>query len=426
MTVLIAEPVTRSAIVRIPSLIKRNTALFALSQSFTGAGMQFAYGLGPLMVVGLTGSASLAGLSVSLIGFSRFLVAYPIGKITDTFGRKPGIFLGLALALVGSLVLGISLTFQSLIVFVVGMLIFAMGMSAAQQLRVAATDMFLPHMRARALGYIAMGSLVGLVISPLIVHGSEIFARRVGMDPLSLPWLIQPLLIVAGMVIVAFIHPDPKEIGQNLRRYYPDYTPPLQPPEAYRSAFRASTLLRHAPTRLAIVANCATQGNMSIVMVLTSLVLAHHGHGIGAIAFSHMFHSAGMFAFTIPLGKLADRIGYGKVMLPGVATALVGAGLVTFTDFFWSITLGTFLTGLGWAAANVSATALIADHAETTERGRAIGVNDSFAGGMSVVMALITGPLIEWNGLPAAGIAALVIAAVPLGMAMMPTIEPID
>lgn len=426
MTLLIAQPSPRSAIVRIPSLIKRNTALFALSQSFTGAGMQFAYGLGPLMVVGLTGSASLAGLSVSLIGFSRFLVAYPIGKITDTFGRKPGIFLGLALALVGSLVLGISLTFQSLVVFVVGMLIFAMGMSAAQQLRVAATDMFLPHMRARALGYIAMGSLVGLVISPLIVHGSEVFARRVGMDPLSLPWLIQPLLIVAGMVIVGFIHPDPKEIGQNLQRYYPDYTPPPQPTEAYRSAFRASTLLRHAPTRFAIVANCATQGNMSIVMVLTSLVLAHHGHGIGAIAFSHMFHSAGMFAFTIPLGKLADRIGYGKVMLPGVATALVGAGLVTFTDFFWSITLGTFLTGLGWAAANVAATALIADHAETAERGRAIGVNDSFAGGMSVVMALITGPLIEWNGLPAAGIAALVIAAVPLGMAMMPTIEPID
>ena len=58
----------------VPPLIKRNTALFALSQSFTGAGMSFAYGLGPLMVIALTGSASLAGLSVGLIGLSRFLV----------------------------------------------------------------------------------------------------------------------------------------------------------------------------------------------------------------------------------------------------------------------------------------------------------------------------------------------------------------
>ena len=78
----------------VPPLIKRNTALFALSQSFTGAGMQFAYGLGPLMVIALTGSASLAGLSVGLIGLSRFLVSYPVGKITDTYGRKPGILLG--------------------------------------------------------------------------------------------------------------------------------------------------------------------------------------------------------------------------------------------------------------------------------------------------------------------------------------------
>src|SRR5215204_4972836 len=192
MTIVIDQAATRPAIVRIPALIKRNMALFALSQSFTGAGMQFAYGLGPLMVIGLTGSASLAGLSVSLIGFSRFVVSYPIGKITDTYGRKPGILLGLILALVGSLVLGTSLTFRSPALFV-------LGMYGAQQLRVAATDMFLPHMRAQALGYIAAGSLVGLVISPLVVYGSEYVADDIGMDPLSLPWFVLPLLILAGM-----------------------------------------------------------------------------------------------------------------------------------------------------------------------------------------------------------------------------------
>ena len=426
MAVLVDRTLARAGSAPIPALIKRNTGLFALSQSFTGAGMQFAYGLGPLMVIGLTGSSSLAGLSVSLIGFSRFVVSYPVGKITDTYGRKPGILLGLALALVGALVLGASLSLHSILVFVLGMLIFGMGMNASQQLRVAATDMFLPHMRAQALGYIALGSLLGLLISPLVVSGCEMLARVAGMDPLGLPWFFLPVLIVAGMGMISFIHPDPKEIGENLQLYYPDYVPPPRPMETYRSGFRVSTLLRHAPTRLAIVANCAAQGNMSIVMVLTSLVLVHHGHSLGAIAFSHMFHSAGMFAFTIPLGKLADRVGYGKVMLPGVATAFVGAALVAFTELYWSVTLGTFLVGLGWAAANVAATALIADRTETAERGRAIGINDSFAGGMSVVAALVTGPLIEWNGLPAAGIAAVVIAAVPLLMAMLPTKESID
>jgi MFS family permease len=174
------------------------------------------------------------------------------------------------------------------------------------------------------------------------------------------------------------------------------------------------TLLRNPRIRLAIASNGAGQGNMSIVMVLTSLVLAHHGHSLGAIALSQMFHSLGMFAFTIPLGKLADRFGRERVMYPGVATALIGAVLVTFAPTFETITLGTFLVGLGWAAANVAATALIADHFETAERGRAIGVNDSFAGGVTIATALATGSLAQWGGLAAAGVAAVLIALVPL------------
>jgi MFS family permease len=90
--------------------------------------------------------------------------------------------------------------------------------------------------------------------------------------------------------------------------------------------------------------------------------------------------------------------------------------LVAFTEGYWTITLGTFLVGLGWAAANVAATALIADHAATGVRGRAIGVNESFAGGISVLMALVTGPLIEWSGLPATGLVAVLVSVVPLLM----------
>ena len=401
----------------IPPLIKRNTILFALAQSFSGAGMQFAYGLGPLMVLALTGSSALAGLSVGLIGLSRFLASYPVGKITDTYGRKPGIFFGLTLALIGGLICGSSMYFASIWVFIIGMTIFGMGMSGVQQLRVAATDMY-PHFhRAQALGYLALGSLVGLIFSPIIIGGSEKFAKANGYEPLGVPWFVLPLLIVIGMGIVFFVRPDPKEIGMNLSRYYPGYTPPPRAKPGKDEDFRAWSLMRNVPTRMAIISNCSAQGNMSIVMVLTSLVLAHHGSSLGAIAFSHMFHSAGMFAFTIPLGKLADRLGRERVMYPGVAVALVGASLVAFTEgAYWLVTLGTFLVGLGWAAANVAATAMIADHVETGERGRAIGVNESFAGAINVLMALVTGPILEWSGLPMTGLIAVLVALPPLVM----------
>ena len=178
----------------IPPQIRRNTTLIALSQSFTGASMALAYGLGPLMVVAITGSASLAGLSVALIALSRFLVAYPIGKITDTYGRKPGVLLGLSLGLVGAILVGLSMSAPSAALFIGGLLVFGMGMNASQQLRVAATDMYPPQRRAQALGYIALGSLLGLILCPILVAIAERLAPRVGQDPLAVPWLLTPLL----------------------------------------------------------------------------------------------------------------------------------------------------------------------------------------------------------------------------------------
>ena len=399
----------------IPPLIKRNTLLFALSQSFIGAAAQLAYGIGPLMVIAVTGSASLAGLTVGLFGVSRFLVSYPTGKITDTFGRKPGILFGQGLTILGSFATGFAMLANSAVGLTLGMVLFTMGVSAAQQLRVAATDMYPPRMRGLALGFVATGSLVGIALSPLVMGLGEIVSQRTGLDAIGLPWLMLPVLIAGGMVLVQFVNPDPKEIGENLQRYYPDYVP--TPRSAGQGdEFSAWQLLKFGPTRLAIVSNAAGQGNMAIVMVLTSLVLAHHGHSLTAIAFSHMFHAAGMFAFTIPLGWAADRIGREWVMYPGVAVTLVGALFVALGEGFIAVTLGTFLVGLGWCAANVASTALIADYADTAHRGRAIGVSETGAGAMTLLAAAVTGPLIECASLPAAGIAAALVAIVPLVM----------
>lgn len=404
---------------RVPSAIKRNMTLFALSQTFTGAGMQFTYGFGPLMVLALTGSPDLVGISVGLVGLSRFLVSYPVGKITDAYGRKPGILMGLSLALIGAVVVGQSMSHHSFALFVTGILIFGMGMNASQQLRVAATDMFPPSHRATALGYLALGSLFGLVVSPIVISFSQTVSARLGEDPIGLAWYLLPVLILPGMLMIVFVRPDPKTIGQNLHQYYPGHVAAPRRAAAEPTRFDVLHLLRHPVIRLAIVSNGAAQGNMSVVMVLTSLVLTQCGTSLTGIAVAGACHSMGMFAFTIPLGKLTDRYGRDAVMFPGVATALAGAGLVAFTHSYAPVTLGAFLVGIGWAGANVAATALIADHYATAVRGRALGFNDTCAAGISVLIALATGPLIAAAGLAAAGLIAVLLALPPLVMLML-------
>ena len=72
----------------IPPLIKRNTAYLASSQAFNGAGAQMVPTLGPVLVTQMIGSATLAGIGSSITGLSRLIIAYPIGKFTDAFGRR--------------------------------------------------------------------------------------------------------------------------------------------------------------------------------------------------------------------------------------------------------------------------------------------------------------------------------------------------
>src|SRR5262245_47293140 len=102
------------------------------------------YSLGPLMVVALLGSASLDGIGLGIVGATRFIASYPIGKLTDTYGRKPGMMVGLGVGVIGSIILGLAALLESFPLYVVGMLGMGIGTGAAHQLRVAATDMYPP------------------------------------------------------------------------------------------------------------------------------------------------------------------------------------------------------------------------------------------------------------------------------------------
>src|SRR6476469_6341427 len=93
----------------IPPLIRRNTILLALTQAFVGMGNQTTPTLAPIIVVQMLGSAALSGLGTSILGISRLLIAYPVGWLTDRYGRKAGLMLGLVLTLLGSLVIGLAM-----------------------------------------------------------------------------------------------------------------------------------------------------------------------------------------------------------------------------------------------------------------------------------------------------------------------------
>jgi MFS family permease len=111
-----------------------------------------------------------------------------------------------------------------------------------------------------------------------------------------------------------------------------------------------------------------------------------------------------MFGFSLPLGWLADRMSRRAVMLLGFLFLAGGAVLVPVTSHYWIIVTGTFMVGVGWSAATVAATAVIADATRACERGRAIGTNDTASAAAAIALPLLAGPAVERFGLLALGI----------------------
>ncbi len=397
---------------RIPPLVKRNTIFFALAQALQGSGSQMVVALGALMVLRLTDSALFTGIAVSMLQISRLVVSYPLGKLADAYGRRPAMLAGLICGMAGAPLLAYSMAWTSFPLFILGTFIFGMGVGATQQLRVAVSDMYPASRRGEALGYLLTGSLVGTIFAPVLISAGASISNRTGADALALPWFFMPLLIVPSMAIIVAARPDPKQIASNLGLFWPGHAATAQ--RMGRGRMSYADFLRSRPRLTAAACFAPAQGVMSMLMATTPLVLTHYGHSVTSVSIAVTLHVLGMYMFSIPLGRLADKVGRSRLLWAGLAVEGAGALLVPVTQLYGIITLGIFLVGVGWSAVFVAATATIADTSRAEERGRAIGVNDSLAAAFSIALPVTGGAVAGSLGLMGVGIFGGILVALPL------------
>jgi len=399
----------------IPRLIMKNTIFFALAQALQGVGMQLAVTFSAIMIIRILGNASLAGLGGGILGVSRFAVAYPMGKLTDTYGRKPGMLIGLLMTTSGALTLGFCMTVLSFPLFVIGILILGLGVGAVMQLRVAAADMYPVSRRAEGLGYVLTGSVLGAFGAPILVALGEALSNTYEYDPITISWGITPVVLFPALLFILLVRPDPKYIAMNLGEFWEGETGEKNgTPKGSESNAGLKKFLKDRNKQVAFSCYGAAQGTMAMMMVMTPLVLSESGYSLSSISLTVSLHVFGMFAFSVPMGRLTDRLGRKPVLGAGVILVAVGSVLVPVTDQYWVITFGLFIIGLGWSGTNVASTSLIADTSEPEERGRAIGTNDSVASAFSILTPLVGGVVVEYLGLVAVGILGGAIMIVPL------------
>jgi len=143
----------------------------------------------------------LAGIALGIYGLSQGLLQIPFGVLSDKFGRKPMITIGLVIFAIGSLVAAMS---DSIYGIILGRALQGSGAIAAVLLALAA-DLSKEEHRFKMMSFI--GVSIGFSFALSMVLG-PLLNKHIGMSGL---FIVTAVMALVAMVILFTLVPDPDE-----------------------------------------------------------------------------------------------------------------------------------------------------------------------------------------------------------------------
>ena len=364
---------------------------------------------GALLALETTGSESLAGLPLALLVVGSSATAIPVSAVSGRIGRRAGLTAALTIAVAGAAGVVVAGVLESFALLCAASLAFGAGNTAVMLARYAAADLAAPARRGRAIGRVVLAATVGGVVGPNLLAPAGAAAAALGLPRLTGLYLFAAAAFaLAALVMFAWLRPDPLRVAQELdgAARVRDGGPTARVPLRELLAPAAAT------TGLAtvVVANFV----MVAVMVMAPVHMQGHGHGLEAVGLVVSLHIAGMFAPSPVTGWLTDRIGAVPVAAGGAALLLV-AGVLAAAGGHDAVAfaLGLILLGVGWNAALIAGSALLASAVPVTQRPRVEGVGELGMGAAAAAATGLAGPVVG-----IAGYGALAIAGAAAGAAL--------
>src|SRR5690348_140162 len=176
-------------------------------------------------------------------------------------GRRPGLVLGYAVAVVGALLAATAVVIRSFPLLILATMAIGWGNSANQLSRYAAADMVAPAKRAGAISLVVWASTVGAVIGPSLVAPAGAIAASLGLPQLAGPYLV-PVVMVTLSAILSFVllRPDPMTLAHQ-----------AAPGAAVGESAPLREIFRRPIVIAAVVALIAGQCTMTLIMTMTPL-----------------------------------------------------------------------------------------------------------------------------------------------------------
>ena len=380
-----------------PSVRKKLMTTLLVSQICGSTGQSIALAIGSIMAASITGTNTWSGMPVAISGLGSALASWPLSRLMNRSGRRPGLALGYGIAVIGAGLGMVSVTIRSFPLMLGGMVLFGIGTTSNLLARYAAAD-------------VSGGAERGRVMGPMLMSPTLRVGALLGVPETASAFLVSIAgFAVAALVIEVFLRPDPLVVA----RQYQERMDAGRPVGVAR---RAGEIFADVRVQIALATLSISQFVMISTTSTSPVYLHDQGHNVQTIGVAVSLHLAGMYVTSPLSGWLCDR--FGRLPMIGVGAALlivavVLAALVPGSDRVLVI-FALFLNGVGWNLAFVAGSALLTDALSPAERAPTQGLADlamglmgafgSAAGGMILGLwgftilntlgaALVLGPL---------------------------------
>jgi MFS family permease len=406
---------------RLAPVQRRTVAVVVTAQVFGGLGLAAGVSVGVLIARQMLDSALLAGVPLAAGTAGGAAAAIGLSRLMGREGRRPGLVTGYALGATGSATVVLAAQTQSFLLLCLGMAVFGSGNVASLLARYAGADLAPAHSRGRALSLVLFATTFGAVAGPTLVGPTRAAAEAWGLPALTGPFLLAAVAyLVAAAVLAVLLRPDPLLLARAQAAGAAEPAGATEPAEAAAPPARAGSGSWAAVVRgraaLGLLAIVAAQFVMVLMMTMTPVHMADHGHGLTVIGFVISAHIAGMYALSPVAGWLTDRMGRVATIVAG-AGVLAAAGVlggIADPDARVALTLSLFLLGLGWSLVLVAGSTLLTDSVPLDLRAQAQGNADLLVGVSATVAAAGSGVVLDlagWVAVASVTVAAAVLTA---------------
>ncbi|MFY1633173.1 MFS transporter [Solwaraspora sp. WMMB335] len=418
---------------------RRTLRLLATTQVIGGIGVTIGISVGGLLAARL-GGVTISGLAQSASVVGGALLAVPVVRIMNEYGRRPGLVLAYLVGATGSVVVVVAAVLGWVPLLLGGMLLFGGATTAGLQARYTAVDLAEPRRRGRQLSLVVWATTIGAVTAPNLASWAGRTVSGVGLPSLSGPFVFSTVaFLTAAVVLLILLRPDPLLVARETaaRAGAAEGADPApgrsssaggRPDRSLRLAF--AVISGSPAARLGIAAVAVGHLVMVGVMAMTPVHIdkTHSGGDVlPVVGLVLSLHIAGMYAFAPVVGWLTDRAGRRAVILGGIVLLLAACAVAgTAGHDTVRLVVGLVLLGLGWSGTMVAGSTLLSESVPADVRPSAQGLSDLLMGLGGAGAGAVSGVIV---GLAGYGVLTMLaaLATVPLlGLALRPVPEPLS